>query len=289
MISTKKFALCLGMIISFLTVSVYAQPAAPKLNRFAVEAISFDYPDGYSVKDESTPEVQQFTITREGSSVQLTIVIPLRLVTPSTYQVAVDNFTRPMVTKVAMALGEGQNSPEHTSFQTQIGAKQGEGVRLRSISGEKKITEVIWLRWSLRLVEFVFVKSDADESVGAQLWETVSSSLRVAAPVINVKETGAAPTQGSKIEDDLLNGRAISLGRPGYPPVARAAHASGTVRVAVIIDEQGNVIAARAVDGHPLLQAAAVSAARQSRFSRTLLEGEPVRVTGMIKYKFVAQ
>jgi len=287
--STKKFALCIGIIISFLNVSVYAQSAGPKSKHFAVEGISFDYPDGYSVKDESTPEVQQFTITREGSSVQLTIVVPLRLVTRSTYPVAVDNFIRPMLTKVAMTLGEGQNSPEHASFQTQIGAKQAESVRLRSTDGGKKTTEVIWLRWSLRLVEFVLVKSDADESVGEQLWQTVSSSLRVAAPVINVKATGAAPTQGSKIEDDLLNGRALSLGVPGYPPVARAAHASGTVRVQVIIDEQGNVITARAVDGHPLLQAAAVSAARQSRFSRTLLEGEPVRVTGMIKYNFVAQ
>jgi protein TonB len=98
---------------------------------------------------------------------------------------------------------------------------------------------------------------------------------------------GTEPTEDTKIEGGVLNGRALALPAPAYPPIARAAHASGTVTVQILIDEQGNVIAAHAVDGHPLLQAAAVAAARQARFSPTFLEGEPVRVTGVIKYNFV--
>ena len=86
-----------------------------------------------------------------------------------------------------------------------------------------------------------------------------------------------------------MNGKALSLPPPAYPPIAHAAHASGTVTVQVLIDEEGNVIVAHAVDGHPLLQAAAVAAARQARFTPTSLEGEPVRVTGVIKYNFVAR
>ena len=60
------------------------------------------------------------------------------------------------------------------------------------------------------------------------------------------------------ISGGVLNGKAISLPKPAYPPIARAAHASGTVVVQVLIDENGNVISARAVSGHPLLQAVAV-------------------------------
>src|SRR5678816_1571975 len=55
------------------------------------------------------------------------------------------------------------------------------------------------------------------------------------------------------ISGGVLNGKAISLPKPAYPPIARAAHASGTVVVQVTIDENGNVISARAVSGHPLL------------------------------------
>jgi len=91
------------------------------------------------------------------------------------------------------------------------------------------------------------------------------------------------------ISGGVLNGKAISLPKPAYPPIAMAAHASCTVVVQVLIDENGNVVSAHAVSGHPLLQGAAVGAARQARFSPTKLSGQPVKVTGVIQYNFVAQ
>jgi protein TonB len=91
------------------------------------------------------------------------------------------------------------------------------------------------------------------------------------------------------ISGGVLNGKAISLPKPAYPAIARAAHASGTVVVQVVIDENGSVISAHAVSGHPLLTAVAVAAARSARFSPTKLSGQPVKVTGVITYNFVAQ
>lgn len=99
----------------------------------------------------------------------------------------------------------------------------------------------------------------------------------------------AKPTPRAPISGGVLNGKAISLPKPAYPPIARAAHASGTVVVQVLIDENGSVVSAHAVSGHPLLQAVAVGAARQAKFSPTKLSGQPVKVTGVIQYNFVAQ
>jgi protein TonB len=91
------------------------------------------------------------------------------------------------------------------------------------------------------------------------------------------------------ISKGVVNGSAISLPKPPYPPAAKAVRAAGTVSVQVTIDENGNVISASAAGGHPLLQQAAVSAARQAKFRPTLLSGTPVKVTGIITYNFVAQ
>jgi len=91
------------------------------------------------------------------------------------------------------------------------------------------------------------------------------------------------------ISGGVLNGKAINLPKPAYPPIARAARAAGTVVVQVLIDENGNVVSAHAVSGHPLLQGAAVGAARQAKFSPTKLSGQPVKVTGVIQYNFVSQ
>lgn len=97
------------------------------------------------------------------------------------------------------------------------------------------------------------------------------------------------PEVPKTVSAGVLNGKATNLVRPPYPPAAKAVRASGAVNVQVTIDEDGNVISASAVSGHPLLKQAAENAARQSKFSPTTLSGQRVKVTGVIVYNFVAQ
>ena len=84
-------------------------------------------------------------------------------------------------------------------------------------------------------------------------------------------------------------GEAVDKVMPVYPAIARAARATGTVVVSLVIDENGRVIAAQAVSGHPLLQSASVTAAKDSTFMPTLVEGIPVKVLATITYNFVIQ
>lgn len=91
------------------------------------------------------------------------------------------------------------------------------------------------------------------------------------------------------VNGGVLNGKATSLPKPAYPASAKAVRASGAVNVQVTVDENGRVISASAVSGHPLLRSSAVSAARQARFSPTLLSGQPVKVTGVIVYNFALE
>lgn len=98
----------------------------------------------------------------------------------------------------------------------------------------------------------------------------------------------AQTAKPKSISAGIINGKATSLPKPEYPAAAQAVKAEGAVNVQVTIDENGNVISASAVSGHPLLRQAAEQAARQSKFSPTLLSGQPVRVTGVIVYNFVA-
>lgn len=97
------------------------------------------------------------------------------------------------------------------------------------------------------------------------------------------------PPPPGAISGGVLNGKAIELPKPAYPPAAKAVHASGTVNVQVVVDESGSVTTADAISGHPLLRAAAVAAAKQARFSPTKLAGRPVKVSGIITYNFEPQ
>ena len=83
-----------------------------------------------------------------------------------------------------------------------------------------------------------------------------------------------------------LSGKAIKKVPPTYPPVAKAAGAQGPVSVQIVVGESGAVESARATSGHPLLQQAAVDAARQWQFSPTKLSGNSVKVSGAISFVF---
>jgi TonB family protein len=96
----------------------------------------------------------------------------------------------------------------------------------------------------------------------------------------------AGESQKVIVSGGVLNSKALSLPKPVYPAAARNSGAYGKVVVEVTIDEQGKIIEAHAVSGHPFLQQAAVQAARLARFSPAMLSGEPVKIKGTINYLF---
>lgn len=100
---------------------------------------------------------------------------------------------------------------------------------------------------------------------------------------------GRGDNRPRTVEGGVINGRAISKPSPPYPLVAKFARAKGAVTVRILVNEQGEVASAWATSGHPLLQAAAVEAASQAKFTPTLLSGSPVKVSGVITYNFVLE
>jgi len=74
--------------------------------------------------------------------------------------------------------------------------------------------------------------------------------------------------------------------QPVYPPLARQARISGTVRLHAILSPDGRIQSLDVVSGHPLLLQAALDAVRQWTYAPTLLNGKPVEVDTMIDVVF---
>jgi protein TonB len=194
-----------------------------------------------------------------------------------------------------------QNQPEKQETAKPVKAEPNVDVRRELIAAVDR-TELVPEKISTKASDVPPVRSGVTTVVG-------TANSNAAAPLASGSGTGVATVVApTKVEIDappppepkaapprapisggVLNGRAVRLVQPSYPQIARQAHASGTVVVQVLIDENGNVISAHAISGHPLLQAVAVAAARASKFSATKLSGQPVKVNGVIQYNFVAQ
>lgn len=129
-----------------------------------------------------------------------------------------------------------------------------------------------------------------------ELWFAYTAPTSVTSPSISEVydspkkvEQGQTTPQKKPISGGVLNGKAISLPKPVYPSIAKAANVGGAVQVQVLVDENGNVASANVVSGHPLLQSAALQAARNAKFSPAKIAGQPVKVSGVIIYNFQAK
>jgi len=105
----------------------------------------------------------------------------------------------------------------------------------------------------------------------------------VVKPAIVTTVTNNSPVT---VTSTVLQGKAIERRVPVYPELVRRIHLQGDVAVEVIISPEGRVESARAISGHPMLIATALEAARGWRFGPTILNGVPVRVTGVITFVF---
>jgi TonB family protein len=108
-------------------------------------------------------------------------------------------------------------------------------------------------------------------------------SLVAACLCLIAVQAGAQSEEGTRTpaKSVALETSAIQRVQPAYPPLAKAAKVEGGVVVEITVNEEGNVIAARAVSRHPLLKDAALVAARQWKFTPS-----NVKITGTLTFTF---
>jgi TonB family protein len=86
----------------------------------------------------------------------------------------------------------------------------------------------------------------------------------------------------------ILNGKAIKLPKPKYPEEAKKFCASGKVEVEVTINQNGDVIDAKAVSGDEILWDLATDAAKRAKFAGNI-HINPIKIKGIIVYNFVSK
>jgi TonB family protein len=94
------------------------------------------------------------------------------------------------------------------------------------------------------------------------------------------------PPETRKVSEGVLRGNAIVKVQPLYPASAKKMQATGSVQVQVMISEEGRVIEATTVSGHPLLRSVAIDAAQKWIFKPTMLNGIPVKVQSTLTFVF---
>ncbi|MGH9718771.1 MAG: energy transducer TonB [Bryobacteraceae bacterium] len=113
------------------------------------------------------------------------------------------------------------------------------------------------------------------------------ASPRPKPPAASAKTPATLPSpKPVPVSTGVQSAKLINQIKPAYPPHARAARISGTVRLEAIISKDGAIQNLRSIIGHPFLVQAAMDAVRRWRYHPTLLNDVPVEVITQIEVNF---
>ena len=111
----------------------------------------------------------------------------------------------------------------------------------------------------------------------------------VPAPPSPPRQELKAPPSVFRVGQGVREPRRIAGAPPEYPAIARSARIQGVVILEAVINERGTIERIKVLKSEPLLDAAAIAAVKEWRYTPTLLNGVPVSVLMTITINFTLQ
>jgi protein TonB len=99
--------------------------------------------------------------------------------------------------------------------------------------------------------------------------------------VLHAENNGPA-----RVSSGVMTGLLIDRVKPPYPAIAKAAGIQGTVILQATISKSGTIENLRVINGHAMLQQAALDAVKSWRYRPYLLNGEPIEVETTVNVVF---
>ena len=191
--ATALFALC--------TFPAFAQTPASDAKQFAKDGLSFSYPNGWTLTDESNDDAQNFNIGRADSEAQFRVfVFRTPVNTPERVAEARKVLVDPYVASTVKQLEQMGGKPQKTPATIEIAKNASEGVRLgASLDGVPGAAEIYWGVVGNRLVVLTQFGSERALKQVAPAWELIRNSIAVAEEKPSAKPTPTpAPTPSPK-------------------------------------------------------------------------------------------
>lgn len=170
----SRFAFSL-LVLSVLSVSSVAQD----VKTFNANGISFEYPNGWVLNDDSNSDAQQLTLARPNNDVQIRVFVHKGKITPEKFADAKKGFIDPYIAstnKQFVAMGA---KPEQSPDSTEIGGAKADGVKIAANLGEPGAAKIYWALVGQRVVILTIFGPDREIKQFTPAWDTVRNSIKV--------------------------------------------------------------------------------------------------------------
>jgi hypothetical protein len=176
----KRAIVCVFAFALLMVVGVAAQ----NNKHFTKDGLSFDYPDGWTIIDESNTDAQQLTLGRADSDALIKFFVHRGKVnTPDKLAQAKAKIIEPYLSYTEKQFVGMGAKPERAAATTQIAGADAEGVRITAtLDGEPGEAGIYWVTVGERLVVLTLFGPDKAIKKAAPTWDAVRNSLKIEAP-----------------------------------------------------------------------------------------------------------
>jgi hypothetical protein len=186
-VSVKLFAL-----IIFFSLTAFAQTSGDA-KRFDKDGLVFDYPNNWTIDDQSNQDAQQLTLGKSDLDAQIRLFVHRgKIDTPEKMAQAKIKFIDPYVEATSNSFVQMGAKPTREPATIEIAGAKAEGIRIKAVldnvPGEAAI---YWVTLGNRVVVLTFFGPDQALKQATPAWNTLRNSLRI-------EEKKPAPTPAPK-------------------------------------------------------------------------------------------
>jgi len=181
-----KYTVILTCLLALLF--AFAAIAQTSNKHFTKDGLSFDYPDGWLVTDESNSDAQQLTLNRSDSAAMIKFFVHRGKVnSPEKLAQAKTKIIDPYVAYTEKQFVSMGAKPQRADATTQIAGINAEGLHITAVlEGESGEAGIYWATIGERLVVLTLFGPDKALKKVQPSWDLVRSSLKIDA---NAKAT----------------------------------------------------------------------------------------------------
>jgi hypothetical protein len=170
----------LNLVSVFFLLSVVQ--TASEVKTFSANGLSFNYPNGWVLHDDTNSDAQQLTLARPNNDAQIRIFVHKGRITPEKFPDAKKAFIDPYLAsthKQFVAMGA---KPEQSADSSEIGGVKAEGVKIAANLGEPGAARIYWAIVGQRVVIMTIFGPDREIKQFASAWDTVRNTVKVEEP-----------------------------------------------------------------------------------------------------------
>jgi hypothetical protein len=171
-----KLRVAVAVVVVLSGIVVLAQTASQTFN---ANNVSFNYPDGWTISDDSNSDAQQVTLSRPKNDVQIRVFVHKGKITAEKFPDAKKAFIDPYIASTVKQFEAMGAKPQQSADTTDIGGLKADGVKVAANLGEPGAAKIYWVLLGQRVVILTIFGPDREIKEFAPAWEMVRSSFKV--------------------------------------------------------------------------------------------------------------